>query len=705
MIIARRLFLYSLLVIAFLLAMSVFTSTWAQQGQPMGTATSNVYSKGMLSADSALRAAKLFKVYPYFDSTGELAVVGHKFYWHNGIVWVNGVDSATSTLALKDSMIVVRDSLALVVKYRDSLNNVYETPTQAVVTFFKRIDSNTHKNAITLDYFNTNLPVFVTPTTTLTGDVTGVGVYTVNTTLASVGTAGTPGSATQSPVITFDGKGREIAWSNVTITPAFSSITGTPTTLGGYGITDAYTKTVSDTRYLLTSDTGASGNKVSYTQWDLKTAGNATVALGNISPAPTTGTVTSVGTGFGLSGGTITSTGTLYIDSTIIPIWNDTISARRRLATPAYINSLGYGSGTVTSITAGTGLSGGTITTTGTISLPNVGTAGTYGSATIVPIITTDAQGRSSITTTIITPAFSSITGKPTTAAGYGITDVYTKTVSDTRYLLTSDTGASGNKISYTQWDLKTAGNATVALGNISPAPATGTMTGITINGSSTGIVVSGGTPATAPTYTVSIGASVTTASVTVNGTTISTTNEPSATFLGGSGGGFRLGGFRSGIPTDGAIWSADVTPSATNYVLVANSGSTLLNGAFVDLQVATTRYIGLNVGGNGKINIQKDEVLLAGTTLDYAITGGAATAGTATLVGGTKTISTTAIKAGDIVIVSGNTPGINASAYFAPAASIVAATSFVINAITPGGVTLNILDVSTVNWLIIHTH
>lgn len=44
--------------------------------------------------------------------------------------------------------------------------------------------------------------------------------------------------------------------------------------------------------------------------------------------------------------------------------------------------------GTVTSITAGTGLSGGTITTTGTISLPNTGTAGTYS------VVTTDAQGR-----------------------------------------------------------------------------------------------------------------------------------------------------------------------------------------------------------------------------------------------------------------------------------------------------------------------
>lgn len=55
----------------------------------------------------------------------------------------------------------------------------------------------------------------------------------------------------------------------------------------------------------------------------------------------------------------------------------------------------GAGTGTVTSITAGTGLSGGVITTTGTISLPNVGTASTYNS------VTTDNQGRITAGTTI----------------------------------------------------------------------------------------------------------------------------------------------------------------------------------------------------------------------------------------------------------------------------------------------------------------
>lgn len=44
--------------------------------------------------------------------------------------------------------------------------------------------------------------------------------------------------------------------------------------------------------------------------------------------------------------------------------------------------------GTVTQVTAGTGLSGGAITTSGTVSMPNTGSAGTYSG------VTTDAQGR-----------------------------------------------------------------------------------------------------------------------------------------------------------------------------------------------------------------------------------------------------------------------------------------------------------------------
>jgi hypothetical protein len=63
------------------------------------------------------------------------------------------------------------------------------------------------------------------------------------------------------------------------------------------------------------------------------------------------------------------------------------------------------GNGTVTNIVAGTGLTGGPITSSGTLSLANTTvTAGVYGSATSIPTFTVDAQGRLTSAGTVAVP-------------------------------------------------------------------------------------------------------------------------------------------------------------------------------------------------------------------------------------------------------------------------------------------------------------
>jgi fibronectin-binding autotransporter adhesin len=125
--------------------------------------------------------------------------------------------------------------------------------------------------------------------------------------------------------------------------------------------------------------------------------GGGTVALGGTitltNSAPSSGgTVTSVAAGAGLSGGTITKTGTIGIatggvTNAMLATPSVTVNAGTGLSgggtvalggTITLTNSAPSLGGTVTSVTAGNGLSGGTITGSGTVSLNTGFTDGRY---------------------------------------------------------------------------------------------------------------------------------------------------------------------------------------------------------------------------------------------------------------------------------------------------------------------------------------
>ena len=127
--------------------------------------------------------------------------------------------------------------------------------------------------------------------------------------------------------------------------------------------------------------------------------GTVVLTAANVNAVPNTATITA-GTGL-TGGGTLASNTTITLANTAVTAGtygggtnaaSFVVDAQGRLTSAA---NVAIPQGTVTNVATGTGLTGGPITSTGTISLANTAvSAGSYGNATSVASFTVDAQGR-----------------------------------------------------------------------------------------------------------------------------------------------------------------------------------------------------------------------------------------------------------------------------------------------------------------------
>lgn len=136
--------------------------------------------------------------------------------------------------------------------------------------------------------------------------------------------------------------------------------------------------------------------------------GSGTVTQVDTGTGLTGGPITATGT---ISLANTAVTAGVYGNATAVS--QVTVDAQGRVTNAVSVAIQFDGNGTVTNVATGTGLTGGPITTTGTISLANTTvTAGSYGDASTVGTFTVDAQGRltAAANATISIPA-SQVTG------------------------------------------------------------------------------------------------------------------------------------------------------------------------------------------------------------------------------------------------------------------------------------------------------
>jgi hypothetical protein len=278
------------------------------------------------------------------------------------------------------------------------------------------------------------------------------------------------------------------------------------------------------------------------------------------------GTVTNVATGTGLTGGPITTTGTISIANTAVTagtygnstaVSQITINAQGQITNAASVTIAAGGSGTVTNVATGTGLTGGPVTTTGTISIANTTvTAGTYGGASNTVIVTINAQGQvTNAVNSVITLQNSGVSAgtygsssnvAQVTVNAQGIVTSVTNVATGTVTSVATGTGLTGGPIS-TSGTISIA-NTAVASGTYGNAT---TVSQFTVNSqgqltAAANVIIASvtlGNTALAPGATVS-----TVGNLTLSNPTLGVANATSINFGGSALGNYVLGTW---TPTD----------------------------------------------------------------------------------------------------------------------------------------------------------
>ena len=363
-----------------------------------------------------------------------------------------------------------------------------------------------------------------------------------------------------------------------------------------------------------------------------------------------TGTVTSVnataGTGISVTGGPITTSGSLTITNTAPDQIVSLTGAGAVTVTGTYPNftiSASAG-GTVTSVdlTAGTGISvsGGPITTSGSITVTNTapdqivsltgtGTTtvtGTYPSFTI----NSADQYTGTVTSVNLTAGTGiSVSGGPITGSG-SIT--VTNSAPDQ---IVSLTGAGTTSVTGTYPNFTITSNDQY----------TGTVTSVDVSGGTTGLTTSGGPITTSGTITLAGTLAV------ANGGTGLTTAPTNGQLLIGNGTGYTLATLTDGTGisiTEGA-GTITVTNSAPDQIVsLTGAGTTVVTGTYPSFTITSNdQFTGTvtSVSGTGSVN---------GITLSGSVT----TSGSLTLGGTLSGVSLTTQVSGTLPIANGGTNG-----------------------------------------------